>query len=281
VKPLHLTESFFFCDNRVLNFDRVWFTNHTQPRWHTQEFATVFWVEPGGTGVLRVDSQRIPLTPGTLVMQRPGDCVQIRAIPGPVELKIARALIRHRSLDHLRQRYLPNTNTFFWKPTARPYHVHLNAAQREWLASWNKVLYDIQFDQMQVDLFLLGLFSQLQPTPSAATAHGPAWLLEAIAAVREPRHFRGGTAAFVRLAGRSREHVNRVLQRCYGQTATVIVNRARMEHAAHELLTTDKKITEICDECGFQNLGHFYRVFEQHYKTTPRRYRHYQLPPTP
>ncbi|MCG3149176.1 MAG: HTH-type transcriptional activator RhaS [Verrucomicrobiae bacterium] len=281
MKAARMTEAYFFKNGQVFNFDHVSFSSRSPVRTYTQEFGTVFWVHPGGTGVYRANGHRLLLRPGMLVMQRPKDRVQIQANPGPVELIISRGLVPRAALESLRQRYFPSTPTFFWKTTPLPYNVKLNAAQREWLASWNKALYNFQTNQMMVDLFLLGLFAQLEPPPKVDLPACPSWLHHALEAVSDPAHFRGGAPAFVRLAGRSRKHVNRVLRQCYGLTATAVVNRARMEHAAHELLATEKKILDICAECGFQNLGHFYRVFENYHKATPRQYRQSQHFATP
>jgi AraC family cel operon transcriptional repressor len=67
--------------------------------------------------------------------------------------------------------------------------------------------------------------------------------------------------------------VNACLQRFHGITATEAVNAARMEFAARELRTGTKKILEICFDCGFENLAHFYRIFKAATGTTPRAYR--------
>jgi AraC family cel operon transcriptional repressor len=67
--------------------------------------------------------------------------------------------------------------------------------------------------------------------------------------------------------------VNASLQRLHGITATEAVNAARMDFATRELRTGTKKILEICFDCGFENLAHFYRIFKAATGTTPRAYR--------
>jgi len=52
-----------------------------------------------------------------------------------------------------------------------------------------------------------------------------------------------------------------------------VVNQARLDYSATQLRMSNKKIIEICMDCGLQNLGHFHRLFLKHFGTTPRLYR--------
>ncbi|MGB1208234.1 MAG: helix-turn-helix transcriptional regulator, partial [Paracoccaceae bacterium] len=101
----------------------------------------------------------------------------------------------------------------------------------------------------------------------------PAWLVTACADTRDPQVFRQGAAGFVAAAGRGHEHVCRVARQYLGLSPTAYVNRVRMEHAAMLLGGTDQPIPDIAVDCGLENLSHFYRLFQSHYGTTPRRYR--------
>jgi len=96
---------------------------------------------------------------------------------------------------------------------------------------------------------------------------------ESLDQLKNPAIFSGGTEALARSCGRTSQHVNACLQRFHGITATEAVNAARMEFAARELRTGTKKILEICFDCGFENLAHFYRIFKAATGTTPRAYR--------
>jgi AraC family cel operon transcriptional repressor len=50
-----------------------------------------------------------------------------------------------------------------------------------------------------------------------------------------------------------------------------------MAFAANRLLTTEDAILDIALDCGFQNLGHFYRLFHSKYGFSPFAYRQYQM----
>ena len=88
-----------------------------------------------------------------------------------------------------------------------------------------------------------------------------------------PEHLAGGTQAFAKLAGRSPEHVNRILRQALGKTTTDVVNEIRLDYAARQLRMSDQKITEIALDCGLGNLGHFYSLFQKRFRLTPRKYR--------
>jgi AraC-like DNA-binding protein len=51
------------------------------------------------------------------------------------------------------------------------------------------------------------------------------------------------------------------------------LRRKKLEYAAALLSTTDFNISQICLECGFENLAHFSRLFKTEMNTTPSEYR--------
>ena len=53
-----------------------------------------------------------------------------------------------------------------------------------------------------------------------------------------------------------------------------LVNCLRVAQAQHLLLTDgDLSVIAICEQCGFENANHFYRVFKQWTGITPKEYR--------
>ncbi len=69
---------------------------------------------------------------------------------------------------------------------------------------------------------------------------------------------RSFTAAFRKLTGRS------FLQ---------YVRDLRIEHAKRLLLESNRSVTTISFECGFENLSHFYRVFKSKLRASPEQWR--------
>ncbi|HZI68986.1 MAG TPA: AraC family transcriptional regulator, partial [Hanamia sp.] len=47
----------------------------------------------------------------------------------------------------------------------------------------------------------------------------------------------------------------------------------RINSATQQLTETDKSITDICFECGFRDVSHFYKTFSAHMKMSPLNYR--------
>ena len=87
------------------------------------------------------------------------------------------------------------------------------------------------------------------------------------------KNMQSGVQYFRRLAGRSPEHVARIMQKHTGLTPTAWVNMQRLDHAARLLESTMIPVTEIAFEAGFENLGYFFRIFRTRYGTSPRLYR--------
>jgi len=54
---------------------------------------------------------------------------------------------------------------------------------------------------------------------------------------------------------------------------TVFVNEVRLNHACRLLTDDDIPVTEICFQCGFNNLSNFNRQFKRLYHTSPYHYR--------
>jgi AraC family cel operon transcriptional repressor len=101
----------------------------------------------------------------------------------------------------------------------------------------------------------------------------PAWLIHAARAIETWPNSFGGVPEFVRLAGRSHEHVSRDCRRLMQTTPRELVSQARLKWASMQLETSQKEIIDIAQECGFENLGHFYKLFKAEYQNTPRQYR--------
>ncbi len=232
------------------------------PAMHTHDFAEVFWIE-SGVGTHLINSRRDPLTAGDVVFIQPSDVhgFQARAPGGFVLVNVA---FEAGVLDWLRQSYGPI-----------PAPSRLDAAQVERLRPVADALAISPKSRLVRDGFLLQLLAMLaaEDRIGGPVAALPGWLRHAVGEFGHPAHLPGGTQAFAKLAGRSPEHVNRVVRQTLGKTTTDVVNEIRLDYAARQLRMTDQKITEIALDCGLGNLGHFYDLFQKRFKHTPRKYR--------
>lgn len=239
---------------------------------HNHDFPEIAWIE-SGPGLHLYPGGADTLQRGDLLFVRPEHVHTFRERRGD-NLSLVNMAFAREVMEHLRARYLPASQSFFWDPADRPCRLQIDAALLAWLESAAGELVVHPNSQLRLDHFLLDLFCRLLPAvDSAPPTPTPPWLQQAIEAFCTPAHFATGVSGFVALTHRCREHVNRTVRRQFGQTTTALVNQARMRYAAQRLCFSDEAISAIGLACNCQSLGHFYRLFRAQFGTTPRLYR--------
>ncbi len=88
--------------------------------------------------------------------------------------------------------------------------------------------------------------------------------------------------------GRSRNYTSTLFSEAYGMTLIEYANAVRIRHACNLISYSDTPTEEIIQQCGFNNIRNFNRVFMRIIGTTPARYRtthraehHLQYPGNP
>lgn len=76
-----------------------------------------------------------------------------------------------------------------------------------------------------------------------------------------------------RSVGLGRRRFTELFRQVVGESWRRYVHRLRMEYAAKLLVTTDRSVTAIAFECGFEELSHFHHSFKAAYHCTPLAYR--------
>lgn len=71
----------------------------------------------------------------------------------------------------------------------------------------------------------------------------------------------------------SYSNMSRILSTKLGTNYTSLLNSIRIKNAKKLLSVTDKNITEICFECGYENSSYFIKIFKQQTGMTPKKYR--------
>lgn len=84
-------------------------------------------------------------------------------------------------------------------------------------------------------------------------------------------------AAIAAAAELSPHHCLRLYKRVYGETPHRYVQRRRLEHAKFLLLNTDRSVTDVCFDVGFESLGSFSTLFKTRLGVSPARYRATEL----
>jgi AraC-like DNA-binding protein len=80
-------------------------------------------------------------------------------------------------------------------------------------------------------------------------------------------------ASLARVACMSPYHFHHLFRRAFGETPMQRVQRLRLAAAAELLATTDRSVTCVCADVGFESLGSFSALFRRRYGETPRAYR--------
>lgn len=67
----------------------------------------------------------------------------------------------------------------------------------------------------------------------------------------------------------------RFFKKSIGRSPMEYINEYRIKQAMRLLKETDLPVTEVCLECGYNNLGNFLRAFKKYTGTTPLKYRNH------
>lgn len=242
---------------------------------HTHDFPEVFWMEKGSLAY-EMNGRTTVIGPHALVMVKPArDAHGYKTVEGrqTVFLNVAFA---PEVLRYFMRRYFPGKADFWGTSDSEMTVIAMSELQIKFLSSAAERLAEAVSSCFETDFFIFNLLKELgfRETPFDFR-HCPEWLAEACRRMREPENFAKGVPRLNKLAGRTPEHVARVLKSSTGQTPGKMVNAYRLEYASVQLRMTDKEIAEIACECGFESLSHFYRVFRKHFKSSPGKYRNH------
>ena len=89
------------------------------------------------------------------------------------------------------------------------------------------------------------------------------------------KHFREELplAEVAQVAGLTPSSLSRLFHRMTNQTYVNYRNACRTREACRLLIETDRSITQVAGDCGFENLSNFNRRFQQSYQMTPTDFR--------
>ena len=239
---------------------------------HTHDFPEIFWIESGhARHTINGLSKR--LDPGDLIFVRAPD----RHVLAPSDEKgftLVNLAFASRVLTDLLARHGSVLKSFHDPLPALPARQRLTAEQVKLLVNEVTLMARSPHQRLALERFLLGLYTLIEPAARLEEYTGlPDWLAQACERIQEIAYFSKGSAGMVAAAGRSPEHVARVVRAHFDCTPSDYVNRIRMEHAARELRLSSRPIVEISLECGIDDLSHFYVLFRAAHGQTPRHYR--------
>ena len=132
---------------------------------------------------------------------------------------------------------------------------------------------DCEAVKTKAKALLIHIFTQYFFEYSAKNTIIPPWLEMTYEKMKKPQNFIAGTKRMYAVCGKSREHLCRSLKKYYNTTPSALICNLRLEYSANLLLTSNLSVTDICYECGFENLSWFYKQFTKKYAMTPTEYR--------
>ncbi len=116
--------------------------------------------------------------------------------------------------------------------------------------------------------FLLMLYYRAALYPTTV----PEWLAAACREMQKKENFTAGLPVFIKLAGKSQEHLTRYMKKYLKDTPQAFITRLRIHEAARQLRNTRKTIDDIMHETGFHNISYFRRCFYRQFGDPPGRY---------
>ncbi len=97
----------------------------------------------------------------------------------------------------------------------------------------------------------------------------PRWLREARDLLHESYKERIALSQIAQAVGVNAAHLAATFHKHYRCTVGEYLRRLRLDHAAGELMRSERSLAEIAAEAGFYDQSHFTRIFKRFFGTTP------------
>jgi len=261
-----------FLKNYAFHFANSTFTHTKKFAFHTHDFYEFTIVEDG---ILRqlINGKKIELEQYSVCLIQPNDLHAVYCSPKSKNVRVFNIAITSELFNKTRSflgmeqlqniSFLSHISMDKWSSI----YAQLKRIDKDYHTGKSKFL-EIYIKELIVDLLVI-LFKK----PVQKDQNIPAWLKNAYHEMKEPKKFLKGLPHFIYLADRSQEHLNRSMKKYYGITPTVYINQLRLQFAAFQLSSSEKPITAIIYDSGFENISHFSRLFKKYYDLTPRQYR--------
>ncbi|GAF01546.1 AraC family transcriptional regulator [Saccharicrinis fermentans] len=264
--------SFLIEPKDVFHIVRRTITADENLEYHDHDYAEVFWIKEG-SGIHYINGEKHNIEKGTLCLIRPQDTHTFVSTGNNTGLVVTNIAFYLESLKLFKDRYFPDSETFFWTKEKMPYMVQLNADQLNEISSLSDYILSKKRSYINLDIIILQIFRMLSESFEDMANDMPHWLALALEQYNSPQLFREGVPGFVALTNRTTDHVNKIIKQYLNQTLTETVTKIKMNYAAQRLTMTNVPIKTICYNCGFNAIGHFYKVFKKYNGMTPNEYR--------
>ena len=157
---------------------------------------------------------------------------------------------------------------------ALPVCVSLDEEKLLNYSSWLRGINDMPRSQLRgsnVRLIIASVIIELL-SPKVTISAMPLWMSRLLQELEYSSDCPGRFNEIVGSSNISKEHICRSFRKYLGVTPSQYLNSIRIRRAAKLLESGASEIVDVCIESGFNNLGYFYRLFENYYHTTPGEY---------
>jgi AraC family cel operon transcriptional repressor len=242
--------------------------SRTQTLPHTHDFYEMFLVLKG-SGTHRRGSEYIPLRPGLLVFVDVDDRHSFSTASGET-LEFVNLAVSRTWLGHL-EKLAALPKDWRHKGPSRGHVLLEKETFRELRLLIFQLLEPDPKPETLVTIWMRAAQAGVRPSPVRETP--PSWLSSLHRDLQNPAFLAEPIGFWQKRAGRSAEHLARSCRRFYGRPLNELINRARISRVQLLLQTTDEKVTTLAFAVGYNNLAHFYRVFERLTGETPHSWR--------
>ena len=242
---------------------------------HCHEYYEIFLMIRG-KALHGVNGKTNTIEAGTLIFIRKDDAHDYMSIDGSFEF--ANLAFSENTLNALFEYLGEGFPSEALISSEYPPEVHLSDGETKRLYLKMAELNTINFSdgaklKFKTRRLLADIFADYFETLSEEDSSIPLWLENAYRKMRDPKNFIEGKEKLFHLAGKTREHTTRCMKKYYGITPSDYVNELRLSYAANLLVSSNLNATEICYECGFQNVSWFYNEFAKRFGVTPGKYK--------
>lgn len=103
--------------------------------------------------------------------------------------------------------------------------------------------------------------------------HLPGWFSDIIEKLDRDKNFIKGISYLNEISTRSKEHVSRSFKKYINMTPTEYINNKKLNYASNLLKQTNIELINISEMAGFNSHSHFYHLFKDKFKCSPKEYR--------
>lgn len=254
---------------------RTSFQNITFPQYHDfYEFNLIL----DGVQAITVNDHRITLPTGALILIRPNDIHSRSFIVNGGYINFAFSKnVAQDMYDYLGEGFPMNsllssdTPPYVILNKEDSHRVYTKIQELNIVSAQNVPLQRTMLRTMILQLFVQYFANAVNSSPPLPENYD--WLSFLLAEMNRPSNIVRGLPALLELSGKTHEHICRTFRQALGCTPTEYINDLRLNYAANYLLHSDINVIDICYNCGFNNISHFYHLFSAKYHMSPAQYR--------